>query len=278
MKFTSWKSTTALLLITAFILQSLLFYPTVAASSPSSDNDIPFFGVTFGGNTTSEAKVLIDKVKGYTNLFIIDNWDVALNETLLNEICQYAVDANLYIIVYFNFIFMTASQLQTSRLSLFTDAGTTPFHIPWLISAHDKWGDKFLGAYILDEPGGKQIDVGHYSGFTTVYSGRNQTTFVNVTSYSDAAKRFVRGLDTRYYLGQLINFTYPGSIPNATGRAIPVFTADNALYWWDYLAGYDVVFAELGWNHNEAQHIALCRGAANVQNKDWGGNNHLGNQ
>ena len=113
----------------------------------------------------------------------------------LNEICQYAVDANLYIMVYFNFIFMTASQLQTSRLSLFTDAGITPFHIPWLISAHDRWGDKFLGAYILDEPGGKQIDVGHYSGFTTVYSGRSQTTFVNVTNYSDAANRFVRGLE-----------------------------------------------------------------------------------
>jgi hypothetical protein len=30
------------------------------------------------------------------------------------------------------------------------------------------------------------------------------------------------------------------------------------------------VFAELGWNHNQAQHIALCRGAANVQNKQWG--------
>jgi hypothetical protein len=254
----------------AFIFQSLLFYPTVAAAAPATNGSIPYFGVTFGGNTTSEAKVLIDKVKGYTNLIIIDNWDVALNETLLNEICQYAVDANLYIIVYFNFIFMSVSQLNASRLSLFTDAGTSPFHISWLISANDKWGDKFLGAYILDEPGGKQIDQGHYSGFTTVYSGRNQTTFVNVTDYSDAANRFARGLRTRYYLGQLINFTYPGSVPNATGRAIPAFTADNALYWFDYWAGYDVVFAELGWNHNEAQHIALCRGAANVQNKDWG--------
>ena len=253
-----------------FILQSLIFYPTVAASTSATSADIPYFGVTFGGNTTSEAKLLIDKVKGYTNLFIIDNWDVALNETLLNEICQYAVDANLHIIVYFNFIFMNAIQLNTSRLSLFTDAGTTPFHIPWLSSAYDRWGEKFLGAYILDEPGGKQIDVGHYSGFTTVYSGRNQTTFVNVTDYSDAANRFARGLRSRYYLGQLINFTYPGSVPNSTGRAIPAFTADNTLYWFDYWAGYDVVFAELGWNHNEAQHIALCRGAANVQNKDWG--------
>ena len=61
-----------------------------------------------------------------------------------------------------------------------------------------------------------------------------------------------------------------GSIPNSTGRIIPVFTADYALYWFDYLAGYDAVFVELGWNHNQTQHIALCRGAANVQEKDWG--------
>jgi hypothetical protein len=60
------------------------------------------------------------------------------------------------------------------------------------------------------------------------------------------------------------------SIYNLTNGPIPVFTADNALYWFDYLAGYDVVFAELGWNHNQVQHIALCRGAANVQNKQWG--------
>ena len=268
MKFT-WKFPIALLLIIV-ILPSVCFYPVIGSSGSTSANDEPFFGVTFGGNTTSEAKLLIDRVKGYTNLFVIANWDIAMNETALNEICQYAVDANLSIMVYFNFIFMNASQLNSRSLDLFTQAGITPFHIPWLSSAYARWGDKFLGAYILDEPGGKQIDVGFYSGFTTNYAGRNQTTFQNVSSYSDAANLFVKGLDSRYYLGQLINFSYPGSIPNATGRAIPCFTADNALYWFDYLAGYDVVFAELGWNHNEAQHIALCRGAANVQNKQWG--------
>ena len=269
MKFTM-KFPIALLLITTVVLPSICFHQAIGSTGSTPAHEETFFGVTFGGNTISEAKILIDKVKGYTNLFIIDNWDIALNETALNEICQYAVDANLNIMVYFNFIFMNASQLNLSRLNLFTEAGITPFHIPWLSSAYDRWGDKFLGAYILDEPGGKQIDVGHYSGFTTVYSGRNQTTFANVSSYGDAANRFVRGLDSRYYLGQLINFSYPGSVPNATGRAIPAFTADNALYWFDYLAGYDAVFAELGWNHNEAQHIALCRGAANAQNKQWG--------
>ena len=49
-----------------------------------------------------------------------------------------------------------------------------------------------------------------------------------------------------------------------------VFTSDYALYWYDYLGGYDVVLAQLGWNRTETQDIALDRGAANLQGKDWG--------
>ncbi len=267
MKFT-WKFPIAILLITITIFPSVCFYPA-NGSTGTSAQDVPFFGITFGGNTTIEAKLLIDKVKGYTNLFVVDNWDIAMNETALSEICQYAYDANLYFIVYFSFIFSNSSQLNENTLNLFKDAGVVPFHVTWLSSANDRWGEKFLGAYVLDEPGGKQIDMGHYSGFATTYSGRNQTTFTNVTSYSDAANRFIRGLKSTT-TQRLNNATVRNSIPNATGRVIPVFTADNALYWFDYLGGYDTVFAELGWNHNEAQHIALCRGAANVQDKQWG--------
>ena len=262
------KFPVAILLIAIVVLPSFCFY-RANGSTGTSDKDVPYFGVTFGGNTTIEAKLLIDKVKGYTNLFVIDNWDVAMNETALTEICQYAYDANLYFMVYFSFIFSNASQMSASSLSLYKDAGVEPFHIPWLSSANDRWGDKFLGAYVLDEPGGKQIDFGHYSGFATTHNGQNQTTFNNVANYTDAANRFVRGLKTTT-TQRLNNATYRNSIPNATGQVIPVFTADNALYWFDYLAGYNAVFAELGWTNNEIQHIALCRGAANVQNKQWG--------
>ena len=262
------KFPVAILMLAVVALPNFYFFPANGSTGKSAQ-EVPYFGVTFGGNSTSEAKTLIDKVKGYTNLFVIDNWDVAMNETILTEICQYAYDANLYFMVYFSFIFSNASQLSASSLDLYKDAGIEPFHVPWLSSANDKWGEKFLGAYVLDEPGGKQIDFGHYSGFATTYNGRNQTTFNNVANYSDAANRFVRGLKT-VTTQRLNNATYRNSIPNATGRVIPVFTADNALYWFDYLAGYDAVFAELGWTNNEIQHIALCRGAANVQNKQWG--------
>jgi hypothetical protein len=48
------------------------------------------------------------------------------------------------------------------------------------------------------------------------------------------------------------------------------FTSDYALYWFDYMAGYDTIFVELGWNHSRAKHIGLCRGAAKVFDKEWG--------
>ncbi|MCL2642103.1 MAG: hypothetical protein FWD52_01100 [Candidatus Bathyarchaeota archaeon] len=53
-------------------------------------------------------------------------------------------------------------------------------------------------------------------------------------------------------------------------ESITVFTADYGLYWWNYKSGYDLVLAELAWNHSITQEIALLRGAANLQNKQWG--------
>jgi hypothetical protein len=51
---------------------------------------------------------------------------------------------------------------------------------------------------------------------------------------------------------------------------VKLFTSDYVLYWWDYLSGYDVVLAQLGWNNTVAQEIGLVRGAANLQGKSWG--------
>ena len=51
---------------------------------------------------------------------------------------------------------------------------------------------------------------------------------------------------------------------------VSVFTADYGLYWYDYKASYDALFAEFVWNHSRQIPIALCRGAAETQGKDWG--------
>jgi len=50
----------------------------------------------------------------------------------------------------------------------------------------------------------------------------------------------------------------------------PLFTSDYALYWFDYKGGYDVVLAQLGWNYSRQLNVALVRGAATVQEKEWG--------
>ena len=213
------------ILLVAVVLTFMYGYYSIWNVSVSDEF---LFGVAFGHETVEEAKLLIDKVKNYTNLFVIASWAVSLNETALNEICDYAVQADLKFMVYFDLV---------SRI-------TYPWHQEWLDTATEKWGDYFLGVYLRDEPGGKQIDL--------------QETFKNASDYSDASNRFVNGIASLT------------GTQDVKSRNIPIFTSDYALYWFDYLAGYDTVFVELGWNHNTSQHIGMGRGAAKVQGKDWG--------
>jgi hypothetical protein len=53
-------------------------------------------------------------------------------------------------------------------------------------------------------------------------------------------------------------------------QSVTSFTSDYVLYWFDYMSSYDVVMAQIGWNHTIEQDIALVRGAANMHNKEWG--------
>jgi len=228
------------LLLLTVLLVSVACFPILYVHNENEkepSNEEFFFGVSFGGNTTSQAKSLIDKVKGYTNFFLINNWDISTNETALNEISQYAVDANMNFMVYYDFIpYQTYPWIQT-----------------WLSTAKERWENKFLGVYLYDEPGGKQIDTGQWRSGDTA-----EKLFENVSDYSDAANRFVTAIPS----GLSWQF--------ARSKSLPLFTSDYALYWFDYLAGYDAIFVELGWNHNRTKHIALGRGAANVQDRDWG--------
>lgn len=218
-----------LLLTAIIILASLAFiYAQNIISEESAKEDAFFFGVSYGQETVQEAKSLIDEVKNYTNFFLINSYDLTTNETVLNEVCDYAAQSNLKFIVFFDFI---------SRIAY-------PWHQTWLDNAKERWGDKFLGVHLRDEPGGKQIDTKEF--------------FQNASDYSDAANRF------------LTNIASYNSTIDAKSKGIPIFTSDYALYWFDYLAGYDTVFVELGWNLSTTQQIALCRGAANMQGKDWG--------
>jgi hypothetical protein len=136
------------------------------------------------------------------------------------------------------------------------------------------YGPCFLGVYYDDEPGGTTLDY-HWKEFFANYSSylslplnttlhriyqkyvEAQTTGISPSNYDLEADYFESVLKSAFYHG-----------PRATDMA--TFTSDYALYWFDYLGGYDVMLAEMGWNHTTIQDIALVRGAARLQNKTWG--------
>ena len=131
---------------------------------------------------------------------------------------------------------------------IFTDNRTQPQGTA-LEKAPCKWGDNFLGLYAFDELGGQQIDL---------YKDRPVQTANN---YSDAESQYVAQTQNKL---SSIRYYYSG-LENT-----PLFSSDYALYWFDYKAGYNAVFAEFGWNHSSQLNVALCRGAATSHNKEWG--------
>ena len=125
-----------------------------------------------------------------------------------------------------------------------------PLNLNSLRGVKSKWGEKFLGLEYEDELGGSQLDGWEYR------------PVVEAKDHSDAANQFV-GSTNGYLNMQILPF---GPFPSD----FHLFTADYALYWFDYKAGYDVVLGELGWNYSRQLNVALCRGAATIQNKEWG--------
>jgi hypothetical protein len=234
------------------VLAIVFYFPNNPETGETSPVE-PYFGISFCGNTTAEAKMLIDKTKDYTNLFVLQSGPISKNETAINEICDYAVESGLDIIVFFGWF-------DTEQ----------PWQTPWLNFAKERWGDSFLGVYLFDEPGGIQIDYNwtqifhrikefYPESYQAMEKYIEENPAQNVTrDYDEAEKRYLEYVTGHLQIDELIN------------RSISAFTSDYALYWFDYLTGYDTVFVELGWNHSTPTHIGLCRGAATVQQKDWG--------
>ena len=189
-----------------------------------------FVGVDAAYDSQIDLKSRIDEVKSYTNFFAIGSTTITLNETKLNDLCQYLNASGLNFVTYTHSVLNTSSQFNQSA---------------WTAYAKQKWGSKFLGLYAYDEPGGHQID--HDSYYMVVNQADN---------YSDSAAKYVKNM--RGYISEFISL-------NST-----LMTADYALYEFDYRAGYDIALAEYAWNHSRPINTALCRGSATVQGKDWG--------
>jgi len=314
---------------TITLIMTLLL--TTAAGTVLSSSSVPekfYLGVTYCGDSVSEAKQLVDKVKGYTNLFVLQSGELQNDTNAVNEIGDYVTNSGLSFITYFG---IDSAWLMKT----------------WLDTYDGHWGDRFLGVYFGDEPGGKMLDsemaiydqetqsslrkmadrtiYGYkidantsvtYNGdgtivttdvdspeyssiisgdpiflqdfsFTTYFPdgrvtlttqkvGSSEKVVENISdapytyeqlwdarpfqSYDETAQKFVKEISFRIDIASRYNSQVDYEF----------FTSDYGLYWFDYLAGYDVVFAQFGWNQSIVQNIGLARGAANFQGKDWG--------
>lgn len=252
--------------ILSLILIVILLISTVSllvsyTQSSSDQKDPVYVGVAFGGNTTAQTKLLIDRTKGYTNLFVLDSGKnpISNNQSAVEEICDYVVNAGLNIIV---------------NLGTFTRENW-PWQIQFFNTSREKYGDKFLGAYYDDEVGGIPLDWNWTKQFTensTLFGGGNpldltpihyKLQMANITgkqpdNYTEEAQWFNTLLERNRGHNSLKQYN------------ITTITSDYALYWFDYIGGYDTLLAQLGWNESVNTQISLVRGAATMQNKDWG--------
>ena len=252
----------SLILITVIVTASVL----VSYSITNRKTDAkPFYvGVTFCGNTTTEAKLLIDKVKDYTNLFVLQSWPISNNETDTTEICDYATASGLNIIV-------------NLGVNQTYDRDWT-WQFPWLESAKQRYGNQFLGTYYDDEPAGVQLDYSWFNFFlnySSYFEGRPHVSplhqiFADLEDeMANVTRPEPKDYDTEAEWFQMILETNQGH-KSLIKAGIKTFTSDYLLYWFDYLGGYDVMLAQFGWNNSYTQEIALVRGAARMQNKSWG--------
>jgi hypothetical protein len=262
-----------LLFVAAIFLIIIVFAAILVPFNLADGNKEPpvYVGISFCGNTPEEAKLLIDKVFSYTNLFVLQSYPISRNETAVKEICDYAVKNDLYIII----------NLGTYNKTYW------PWQFELFCNGSNLWGSHFLGAYYDDEPGGIQLDYNWDEYFTKdipeYLQMLNETGFLDYFVKSPLYQVYLKYMDYKsngtkpqnYDLETeafLYYFNHIDSTPlkNLTASGVKTFTSDYAMYWYDYLGGYDVMLTQLGWNSSYIRDIDFIRGAANLQNKEWG--------
>jgi len=231
------KQLSVLLILLLILPLFLNFSPSAVALTTQTSPNL-YFGVDVAFGSIAGTEQLINTVSSYTNFFVI-GCTGNYNLTRLTIISQYVYSKGLSFIVY-------------------TDNPGYPSN-QWLTNAKNEYGSSFQGLYYEDELGGKQIDQADYPLITP------KNIDVADHNYTEAATMYVTKLNRFLRSGHYAvtnNFAYP--------TEFPLFTSDYALYWYDYEAGYNTVFAEFALNYSRQINIDLCRGAATLQNQNWG--------
>ena len=131
----------SLVIITVIAVSSFAAIEDYLPSSTHAAAKKPFYvGVTFCGDSIADAKQLIDKVKDYTNLFVLQSGPLMQNITATEQIGDYAINAGLNLILYYG------------------KSGDPSTCVSLLNLAKARWGNHFLGLYYQDEPGGNMLD------------------------------------------------------------------------------------------------------------------------
>ena len=267
-------------LIVILAISALAFDIFYINHDQAQSKPMPYVGVAFGGNTTQEAKLLIDKISGFTNLFILDSGrnPISRNQSSVEEICSYAVSKGLSVIVNLGI----DDVLETNEKTWFWDQSLNSTKQRWT----DMWGNKFLGVYYNDEPAGIQLD-GNWSKWYEHWApllsqmGTNTSTpyyvivqdlqkiYSNMlNAMSNDTKPLDYDLEEKFFVDDVLKLDPGLRALNANG--ITAYTSDYSLYWFDYLGGYNTLFAELGSNNSVTEEIAQVKGAARLENKEWG--------
>ena len=185
----------------------------------------PFLvGVTYCGNSVTEAKIMVDRVRNYTNLFVLQSGPLMGDTNAVNEIGDYAVANGL-------------------RFAVFFDTSTPAQNAIWLGTAEQRWSDMFAGVYYGDEPGGKMLDANvdltDWSSLSTpaAFNG-NASTGVNFTNPIKTIHKLADGglqtVDGIYFPdGRILVSSSNNSLPN------PSFWSRSNSDKFEVFEGYD---------------------------------------
>ncbi len=266
-----WKPLVPVVLITVLLVSIFALTEHYSSGTPKADPQV-YVGVAFAGNTTDQAKILIDEVKDYTNLFVlaVGRNPISADQAKLEWVCNYAVANGLSIIVN-----VGVSDDNNSAGWFWDQPSLDGIKKQWTI----RWGDKFLGMYYNDEPGGIQLDGSWRKFFEYAGDSLSQINHPALQDLDKIQKEMLVYLEngtqpTDYQMERdfFVNriLLEDRGLGTLTHTGIPTFTSDYGLFWWDYQGGYDTLFAELGWNCSVAEQIDLVKGAAHMQDEDWG--------